>query len=856
MPAKNRTFHPRATLLTLLITCLIWASPITYTRAADHQHPFTVDDYLKFESTGRASVDPKGRWLVYEYIPPYDQLPDYSVGHLGTWNVEGGGHLMLVDLASSTPVAIPLFTPDPQSIYWIDSFSPDGNSLAFYAVRKGHVRLGIFDIQTKRLREFDPSPRVDWTEGHTSTWISPHSLIYAAEAPGDEPWALSFRRHTGERFTAEWEKAWQGKEPAVNVVESHSTPGSEHVLPGRLILADAGTDQVEVLATGQFDSLQASSDGRYLAALRQSELPQPDPHQRLEDWLTSRSTLLIFDLHHKREPFVVTPERAVYPGTLAWAPDSDRLAYFSWPAGQKANTGVFQAWEGTSGRVVPYPHTGLDLASERERGYYQRPERVAWIGGRLAVFARATPDPHSTPAMTYRDIESPNVATQPAKADWFLLDSNGAHENLTQPLHKISAIPLQATRKQLFVLADGHVWRLEPHHAPTDMTPTLTGKLGHPDTVRYTSRHPPFDGFAAFETKKDAQSVFTLVDMRSPTVRFREVLSPSERSRFMAGSAVAGSVLFREDQADGSNIVLSQADGNRVVLTRLNRLLGQIARSKWIKIKYPVGTGRELESCVLLPPDYQPGKRYPTIAEVYPGRGASCLTSDSAALGGSAGSYSMHLLAARGFIVIEPNLPHDLMGSNEGPIAKMPALVLQAVDALIQQGYADPARLGLMGLSQGGISSLWVATRSDRFKAVVSLNSWADLFSHYFQGAEPVFSRFYQKDFPYIGEATRYEATAGSEFSMGGSAWDNPEIYIRNSPVFEARKITAATLLIHSDMDIFPMAQYDEMFSALYRNRKEAAFVRYWGEGHSPSSPANIRDMWQRIFAWFDAHIR
>lgn len=33
---------------------------------------------------------------------------------------------------------------------------------------------------------------------------------------------------------------------------------------------------------------------------------------------------------------------------------------------------------------------------------------------------------------------------------------------------------------------------------------------------------------------------------------------------------------------------------------------------------------------------------------------------------------------------------------------------------------------------------------------------------------------------------------------------------------------------------------------------KRARFVRYLGEGHVLRSPANIRDMWQRIFAWFD----
>ena len=33
------------------------------------------------------------------------------------------------------------------------------------------------------------------------------------------------------------------------------------------------------------------------------------------------------------------------------------------------------------------------------------------------------------------------------------------------------------------------------------------------------------------------------------------------------------------------------------------------------------------------------------------------------------------------------------------------------------------------------------------------------------------------------------------------------------------------------------------------RRGKRAEFVRYWGEGHALEGPANIRDMWRRIFA-------
>jgi dipeptidyl aminopeptidase/acylaminoacyl peptidase len=204
---------------------------------------------------------------------------------------------------------------------------------------------------------------------------------------------------------------------------------------------------------------------------------------------------------------------------------------------------------------------------------------------------------------------------------------------------------------------------------------------------------------------------------------------------------------------------------------------------------------------------------------------------------------------------MEASSPSALIQTKEGPIAGLTDVILKGVDALVSRGYADPSRIGLIGFSQGGFSSLWVTTQTDRFKATVSLNGWADLFSHYFQGNSEPYARFYPHEFPFGSEARRYEATAGTDFPIGRSPWDDPMIYVRNSPVFHAPKVSTPILMIHSDMDAFGLSQYDEMFAALYRQRKEACFVRYWGEGHSPSSPANIRDMWRRIFDWYAKYL-
>jgi len=49
---------------------------------------------------------------------------------------------------------------------------------------------------------------------------------------------------------------------------------------------------------------------------------------------------------------------------------------------------------------------------------------------------------------------------------------------------------------------------------------------------------------------------------------------------------------------------------------------------------------------------------------------------------------------------------------------------------------------------------------------------------------------------------------------------------------------------------------YKSFFTSLYIQKKDARLLVYRGEGHAPSSPANIRHMWQNIFSWFDEYLR
>lgn len=811
--------------------------------------PYTVTDHLKLAILGDGATDPTGRWMVWHQTPSYEQLADYGIPRFHA--VEGGGYrLMAVDLSAAVPAAAPLFAADPLSSYWLDSFSPDGRFVLFYAAKAGELTMGAYDFKLGKVVSFAAAPAVKLRGGHRSVWLSAEEFVFSALPQGVQPAVIGLRRYTGQQLWAQWRKAWQGTEPSVSEVNSRASGESDDFLPGRLLRANARTGALETMADGLYENLVASADGRFLAALRQLPRVQPKPGSLDVDWMLTRSQLVVFDLRARGEGRRVAPDKDVFPVTLAWAPDTNRLAFFAWEKGAGARQGIFYSLQAESGAITPYPHNGLALVSERERASAEKPERAVWIDGKLAVFARELGDPRAAPNFTYT-TENRFRALKATKPDWFLLSPGGRHEKLTAAFKVISSVPLHADAHSLTVLADGAVWRLAAGRAPRNLTAGAPGSWAHTSAVLYSSEHRPFSSFVDLEETGGTR--FALLDLRTGAVSV--VISSDADTMFVAGSPRHRTALFRRLKDAVTHLVLRDADGRERTVETLNAHLAEVAPMEWLHLKYTAQThlgSRELESCALLPPDYRPGRRYPLIVEVYPNLGASCVNPrlrKSDALGVSPAPINPLLFAARDYILLRPSTPSALIRTPDGPLSGMTAVALAGADALAAQGYADPKRLGLFGFSQGGFSALWVATRTSRFNAVVSVNGWSDLYSQYFEGT--IYQKFYAREVPYTGNANTYEIEGG-DFGLGVSPYDNPQIYLRNSALFNAPKITSPLLLMHSDMDAFNLAQYEMMFTALYRQRKEVKFLRYWGEGHGVSSPANVRHSNSEMFAWYD----
>jgi dipeptidyl aminopeptidase/acylaminoacyl peptidase len=174
--------------------------------------------------------------------------------------------------------------------------------------------------------------------------------------------------------------------------------------------------------------------------------------------------------------------------------------------------------------------------------------------------------------------------------------------------------------------------------------------------------------------------------------------------------------------------------------------------------------------------------------------------------------------------------------------------VLPAIQKIIDLGIADSDRIGVMGASYGGYSTYGLISSTDRFKVAISLAGISDLTSLY---GSFVPDRSYT---PALGDnvaQVMYSFELG-QFRMGSPPWTDPGRFYRNSPISYVERVHTPVMIIQGDMDPLTLGQGEEFFAALYRQNKRAAWVRYWGENHGIESPANILDMWNRMFAWLD----
>jgi dipeptidyl aminopeptidase/acylaminoacyl peptidase len=99
----------------------------------------------------------------------------------------------------------------------------------------------------------------------------------------------------------------------------------------------------------------------------------------------------------------------------------------------------------------------------------------------------------------------------------------------------------------------------------------------------------------------------------------------------------------------------------------------------------------------------------------------------------------------------------------------------------------------------------------------------------------------------------QYERT---QSRLGKTLWENPGLYMENSPIFNMDKVNTPVLILHNDKDsAVPWYQGIEYFVALRRLNKPAWLLNYNGEPHWPLKWPNRLDFNIRMEQFFDHYL-
>ena len=293
---------------------------------------------------------------------------------------------------------------------------------------------------------------------------------------------------------------------------------------------------------------------------------------------------------------------------------------------------------------------------------------------------------------------------------------------------------------------------------------------------------------------------------------------------------------------DGGTVIYRMSDGNRPdeiwaasedfserkQLTDLNSQLADLPLSKTELIEYLDIDGNTLYGILYYPVGYEPGRKYPLVAEIYE------------QFFDNGYNENMNLITAQGWFGFRPSVRFEEGFPGEAWLKAVPS----AINKLVDRGIVDNDKIGVYGQSYGGYAVNLLITQTDRFAAAANVSGKVNIIS--FLGDSPRIT------------TRNYRAAEIGQDRIGATLWEQPQKYIEHSAIMFADRINTPLLMLSGEGDWnVPATNQREMYYALRRLEKEVVWVNYMSGGHGAgraSSAEDFVDHWGRMFDWFREH--
>ncbi|WP_460982359.1 alpha/beta hydrolase family protein [Spirosoma fluminis] len=255
-------------------------------------------------------------------------------------------------------------------------------------------------------------------------------------------------------------------------------------------------------------------------------------------------------------------------------------------------------------------------------------------------------------------------------------------------------------------------------------------------------------------------------------------------------------------------------------------------------VQWTLPNGTPSEGILLKPENFDPTKKYPLLVWFYEKDSNGLFMYRTPSPSGSI--LDMPMFVSNGYLIFIP----DIHYTDGEPGESAYRSVMSGLDQLAKFSWVDTTRMGIQSHSWGGYQVSYIITRTNRFKAASAGATVSDMVSAYGSLRRRLGS-------------SRQWIYERSQSRLGATLWQNPDLYIRNSPIFRTDNIQTPLLLLHNEGDgQVPVEQSIELFMALRRLQKPVWLLQYEGEDHMMRNLTNRKDLSRRFQEYFDHYLK
>jgi dipeptidyl aminopeptidase/acylaminoacyl peptidase len=535
-------------------------------------------------------------------------------------------------------------------------------------------------------------------------------------------------------------------------------------------------------------------------------------------------------------------------GGAVWSPDGSKIAFTAGPEGERKPDRPYRidrtVWRfdemGVLDDVVQnvYVLDTDDTAAEPRRltedRFMNSQPRWSADGESLVYVASHDPDSYLL-ASRLRRVDLEGTVTDLTEPDGFIASHATLGDGRVAYVRDFESDKVIGTRASLYVLD------------PATGTNTRRGAdiEGHIEGGIQPDNPGSRIGLGRLLLTEGDRDILVRVQTGGELAIVRVALDGEDSHRVVAGgtrvcapiSASGSKLLFGAfGFTEPGDLYLADLDrGEERRLTRVNEdVLAELAFPTVVPLHFPGIDGAQVEGWFLQPAGAETA--LPTVLSIH---------------GGPHGAWGAHfnfdhlMFAGAGYGVL---LVNHRASTGYGDAFATAILgdwgnldyadLMSGVDHAIEEGLADPDRLGVFGISGGGNLTGWVIGHTDRFKAACPENPVFNWFSMY--GTSDV----------------------GADFSvreLGGTPYDAEDVYRRCSPITYADRCTTPTLFLqHENDNRCPAEQTEQFFTVLRVNGVPAEMLRFPGTPHGGSVRGPIghrRAQNEALIEWMNRYV-